>query len=376
MRAVAAQREASASVAARDHNGDERPSRVGYVGAIVASAIGHAALFAFVFLVMPKYMHAPEAPPPAYTVKIVDDIPAGDLGTHLPRLNRPDEAKTEPPKVEEPKVAVEPPKEQLAPDNDPNAIALNSKVEATPTPTPTPTPEPTVEPTVTATSTPEPTVAPTPEPTEKPTPKPTHSPKPRPTPKPTPVSAKHGKPKAKPTVVMAKAETSSVADQMARLKRQLLAEHLKERARHPEDSGDDSSVDAGADSGERGGGPVVGKTASSGRGYGIGPGTGSMGIQQDPDFLLYYQAVQDQIKKSWSFIGGSNDLTASVDFAIGPDGALTEVKIGKSSKDSAFDDSVIRAIRRAAPFPPPPEKFKDRFAGGIEALFKLGELKS
>jgi hypothetical protein len=37
---------------------------------------------------------------------------------------------------------------------------------------------------------------------------------------------------------------------------------------------------------------------------------------------------------------------------------------------------VIRAIKGAAPFPSPPEKFRDRFAGGIEAEFKLSELKS
>jgi TonB family protein len=115
---------------------------------------------------------------------------------------------------------------------------------------------------------------------------------------------------------------------------------------------------------------------SEGKGYGIGSGAGSAGILKDPDFLLYYKTVQDQIKKAWTFTGGSNDLTATVSFAIGPDGALLGSKIGTSSNDGAFDDSVIRAIRRAAPFPAPPEKFRDDFSSGIEARFKLGELKS
>jgi len=75
-------------VAARDHNGDEQPSRLGYIAAILISALGHAAIFALFFFVAPMYLKAPEAAPPAYTVKIVDDIPAGDLGTHLPRINR------------------------------------------------------------------------------------------------------------------------------------------------------------------------------------------------------------------------------------------------------------------------------------------------
>jgi TonB family protein len=55
---------------------------------------------------------------------------------------------------------------------------------------------------------------------------------------------------------------------------------------------------------------------------------------------------------------------------------LTAVKIGTSSNNGAFDDSVIRAIRLAAPFPAPPEKFRDQFSAGIKAVFQLGELKS
>ncbi len=142
------------------------------------------------------------------------------------------------------------------------------------------------------------------------------------------------------------------------------------------DSGDDDDSDTASTTGPSGGGPVAANSATAGKGYGIGPGTGSMGIQQDPEFLLYYQSVQDKIKKSWTFLGGSNDLTATVDFSIGPDGTLTSAKIGNSSKDGSFDDSVLRAIKQAAPFPPPPAKYRNQFSGGIEAVFNLGELKS
>jgi TonB family protein len=101
-----------------------------------------------------------------------------------------------------------------------------------------------------------------------------------------------------------------------------------------------------------------------------------MGIQQDPQFLLYYQTVQDRIKKAWNYVGGNGDLTTSVQFAIGPDGNLTGVKVTQSSQDPAFDESVMRAIRHAAPFPPPPEKYRSDFGEGVDADFKLGELKS
>jgi TonB family protein len=361
----------SASVAAPDRNENAGPSRAGYLAAIIVSAIGHLALFALAFFVVPRYLHPPDAPPPAYTVKIVDNIPAGDLGSHLPRINRhkTEEAKAQP-KPEEPKPKVEPPKPpELAPNDDKNALALNTKTDS---PTETPTPEPT----------PEPTVAPTPLPEETPTPTP--KPKKHPTPKPTPQASKH-RPKSEASIVVAKAKaTPSVADRLIALKEKNFAEHVKnvakmaarEKKNDEEDMDDDSedSTDAPDDSG--GGGPVVGKVESPGKGYGVGSGEGSEGMLKDPDFVLYYNTVQDRIKKAWTFTGGSNDLTASVDFAIGPDGTLTGAKIGDSSKDSAFDDSVIRAIRRAAPFPPPPEKFRDQFSSGFRAVFQLGELKS
>jgi len=372
-------------VASRDHNGDENPSRLGYFAAIFVSALGHAAIFAFVFFIAPRFLHPEEAAPPAYTVKIVDNVPAGDLGTHLPRINRhATEQSRAAAKSEEAKIKTEPSKTELAlNDADKNALKINAKPTEAPTatPTPTPTPEPTTE------ASPEPTVEPAPglepnieateEPTIEPTPEPTKQPTKHPTPRPTPEKSRN-RPKAGSTVAKF-ASTPSVEQQLAKLKRKLLEQHLEEMAKNPppedEDDGD-TGAPAGAPTGPAGGGPVAGSAPSEGKGYGVGAGTGSVGILQDPEFLLYYKTVQDQIKKSWTFTGGSNDLTATVDFAIGPDGALTAVKIGTSSNDAAFDDSVIRAIRRAAPFPAPPEKFRDQFSSGIKALFQLGELKS
>ncbi len=152
-------------MASRDHNGDEQPSRFGYFAAIFVSALGHAALFLTVFFIAPRFLHPEEAAPPAYTVKIVDNIPAGDLGTHLPRINRhpADEAKAAAPKPEESKLKAEPPKTELALNDEKNALKINAK--PTDAPTATPTPEPTVAPTVAPTAAP--TIAPTPQPTPR-----------------------------------------------------------------------------------------------------------------------------------------------------------------------------------------------------------------
>ena len=109
---------------------------------------------------------------------------------------------------------------------------------------------------------------------------------------------------------------------------------------------------------------------------GVGPGKGSAGMLQDPGFVMYYQDVQDRIRKAWSFAGGNPDLRATVTFGINPDGSLNSLKVAQSSRDPAFDDSVARAIRAAAPFGPPPEKYRDAFARGVPAIFKLSELQS
>lgn len=311
------------------HNGGDGTPRSGYAAAIGISAIAHAAVFVAAFLVAPLYLTSAGSAPPSYTVKLVDDIPAGNLGTHIAasahESHKPETAK---PKDEEPQVR----KEAPPPADDQDAIALASS--ASPTPSPEATPKST--------------------PTAAPTPKATKPPAPKPSPKPGPKAEK----------------TPSVEQQLAKLREQMLAEHLKDtKKRKP-------SGESGTGEKASGGGPVAADVAMTGTGAGIGSGAGSAGIQQDLDFLLYYRAVQERIKEAWVFSGGSPDLTTTVNFAIAPDGKLTGVKLSQSSHDAAFDDSVLRAIKRAAPFPPPPEKFRPEFEGGIEALFKLGELKS
>ena len=354
-------------MAAPNLDGRDRASRLGYAGAIILSALGHAVFFALVLVILPAYFHRPDTTPPGYTVKIVDNIPAGDLGTHLPRLTQdhPHPAR----RAQRPKPVVEQHKTPPPPDNDKNVIALNTSYTPTPTPAPEPTVAPTLEPTPEPTA--EPTLVPTPKSTHKATPRPTPSPRhrrPRPTPTPAPLPKRGAHPRPKPNeVVIARAEpTPSVKEQLAALRENMLKEHLAER----------SAAEKAHSSGPSGGGPVLANVPHEGEGYGVGAGKGSMGIQQDPQFLLYYQTVQDRIKKAWNYVGGSGDLTTSVTFAIGPDGSLTGVKLTRSSRDPAFDDSVIRAIRRAAPFPPPPEKYRPEFGQGVDADFKLGELKS
>jgi TonB family protein len=312
---------------------DERAERRGYAAAIGVSALAHAAIFAGAILLAPLYFTPAEGIIPSYTVKLVDDVPAGDLGTHVAPPSQASKGVDAEPKPE----ALKPPP---AEGNEPFVLA------SSPSPTPSPEPSPAETPTPEATATPDPT----PEPTKPQTPKPTPKPKPSPQAKPTP----------------------SVEQQLAKVREKLLKEELERSKTQPASS----PAEAASDAPPSEGGPVPADVASVGRGLGIGAGSGSAGIQQDLEFLLYYRTVQEKIKQAWVFSSGSPDLTTTVHFAINAEGALAGVKIAHSSNDNAFDDSVVRAIRRAAPFPPPPEKHRAEFEAGIEALFKLGELES
>jgi protein TonB len=347
-------------------HGDRGGWSRGYLLAIAVSAIGHAIFFYLVFFFLPGWLKATTAQSPAYTVKIVDAIPAGDLGTHLPRLSQQHKHQIAPPPDEEEAKAASP--ATPAPeDEDKNAIALNT-THQTPTPTPlaTPQPKPSVEPT------------PRPEPTATATPrrkKHRATPVPTATPTATPAAKGPRHHRAKPTpvaeVTVAKvAATPGVEQKLDKVRQQLMAEHLKNL------KNEEAATEPKGTNEAQGGGPAAAETASAGKGYGVGAGGGSEGIQQDAGFLLYYQQVQKKIKDAWSFAGDNPELTATVTFGINPDGSLNAIKVTESSRDPAFDDSVVRAIRRAAPFAPPPEKYRAQFWQGIEAVFKLGELNS
>jgi TonB family protein len=345
---------------------DARPSRWGYLFAILVSAGGHALLFFLMLVVIPA-LFTETTPPPAYTVKIVDSIPAGDLGTHLPDLSARQQPQPTDPQPSIAEAEEMTPAAQPSPPDDADAIALNTH-QASVTPTPTPTPTPTEAPTVQETPEPEPTVTPTR--TARPTPRPkrTRVRTPAPTIAPTPARAshRHNRPAPTPKVMLAAVQpTPGVRQRLDQVREQLMKEHLKEISH---EAGRNPNAAA------HGGGPVLASTASSGKGYGVGPGTGSAGIEEDPGFLLYYQAVQKKIRANWSFSGDNPDLTATVTFGINPDGSLNSIRVTASSRDPSFDDSVVRAIRRAAPFPPTPDRYRGQFAEGLPAIFKLGDL--
>lgn len=91
-------------------------------------------------------------------------------------------------------------------------------------------------------------------------------------------------------------------------------------------------------------------------------GEGGGGVVRGLEFIMYTQQLQQLVQESWIVTEKNPELVATVSFKIEPDGTVQEIELSTSSGDVAFDQSVLRAVRKAAPFPPPPVSYAEEFA--------------
>lgn len=180
---------------------------------------------------------------------------------------------------------------------------------------------------------------------EKATPKPTAKPTAKPTPVPKKTKAPEPKPKATPAqkpvqakpVPAAKAKVEPRKDPVADANKnfeQALQRYLGE------------------------------STSAGGTGFG-GDGRGGQGmgggIVKPPAWFLYKDALEMSVKRGWNWHDTSAQLFATVAFRIAADGTVSNVHLVRSSGNSHYDESIIRAVRKASPVPPPPQEFYDDF---------------
>ena len=105
---------------------------------------------------------------------------------------------------------------------------------------------------------------------------------------------------------------------------------------------------------------------AGGKGFGAaklgGKGMGG-GTLTSLEKLAYSNALKTHVKSGWRWMGGSEVLKAQVRVKLLPTGQIEDVRIEQGSGNSTFDDSVVRAVYKASPVPPPPadlyEEFKD-----------------
>jgi colicin import membrane protein len=95
------------------------------------------------------------------------------------------------------------------------------------------------------------------------------------------------------------------------------------------------------------GGREFGSTGRGGRGMGGG-------VVRSPEWFLYKDQLETYVKRGWNWHDSSAELIAAVAFNISADGVISNISLTQSSGNRLYDDSVVRAVRKASPVPPAP----------------------
>lgn len=76
-------------------------------------------------------------------------------------------------------------------------------------------------------------------------------------------------------------------------------------------------------------------------------------------YPAYLSAIRDKVQENWiypeTFKSGKPSVIVSI--KIARDGELIDIWVEQSSGLAAFDESLVNAVKKAAPFPPLPEDF-------------------
>jgi TonB family protein len=92
-------------------------------------------------------------------------------------------------------------------------------------------------------------------------------------------------------------------------------------------------------------------------------------VSPEADALnAYYGVIWAEIKAKWAFPGGlasGRDLIAVVHVRVMKNGMAEDIVLQQRSANAVFNESVIKAVKKASPFPPFP-------AGLRESMMELG----
>ena len=89
---------------------------------------------------------------------------------------------------------------------------------------------------------------------------------------------------------------------------------------------------------------------------------GSIGTGKNTNY--YYALIEQKIKGEWICHNCKNeDLEVVIGFHINKDGSVDSLRIVRSSGNSYYDNSAMKAVRKASPLPPPvlPDESEVRF---------------
>src|SRR5215468_147873 len=139
-----------------------------------------------------------------------------------------------------------------------------------------------------------------------------------------------------------------------------------------------SAVDRARSRTEGGQNPTKGDAISSGPGEGegaaaLGAGGRGGGVVKGMEFIIYQNRMLSSIKDNWAWVGQKSNLKVVVHFSIKDSGEITGLKIVQPSGDPSYDESVLRAVKKSSPLPPPPEGSRKDFAD-VELTFRPKDL--
>ena len=92
------------------------------------------------------------------------------------------------------------------------------------------------------------------------------------------------------------------------------------------------------------------------------PATSAAAGQIDDRLADYYRVIWSRIKSQWALPGGINprsDVEAVVNIRILKDGSIAGMAFERKSGLAYFDNSVLRALKKAHPLPPLPVWYRD-----------------
>ena len=108
------------------------------------------------------------------------------------------------------------------------------------------------------------------------------------------------------------------------------------------------------------------RTPNSGQGDAGGGSTPVRGLA----FIMYTEEVKRRVKQGWIVAEQKPGLTAMVRFGILANGEVVNIALAERSGSMVFDESAMRAVRKASPLPPPPEAYRNEFTRQqVEVVF-------
>lgn len=108
--------------------------------------------------------------------------------------------------------------------------------------------------------------------------------------------------------------------------------------------------------------PESGQVESEGKGYKYGTSDKPLRVSpSDPEYIKYQAMVRGKIIRAWVVPTVYADAMGKryntrIEVMINTDGDVMSTRLARPSGNSSFDQSAVRAVKNASPFPRPPER--------------------